>query len=182
MRNMFDVDEDSDEDEQQFPSSALKHKPRTLSRGRLFSIACRNLLKLLKLFTAISLSVMMIFESDCGTLMLPMLAIVSFVMYCDVVLFAMVPITFKFCNQTCARNFYRVYKVLKWILRITFVILAILYNIFVLSPFNECRLGQSTPGILLVATLVAVDICLLMYCSFVSVIACGIIMTLTASR
>lgn len=171
----------SEESEQKFPTQALKRKGK-VRHGRVFSLLCHNLLKVLKLFTAISLSVMMIFQQSCGPLMLPLLIIVAFVMYCDVILYAMVPISFKYFSQPCARNYYTAYKVLKWVLRITFAILGIMYNIFVLSPLNECELGKTDAGILLLATLVAIDICMLLYCCFVSVIVCGIVLTLTASR
>jgi hypothetical protein len=171
-----------DEEEQQFPTDALRTKAR-LSRGRLFSLVCHNLLKVLKLCTAICLTFMLIFEDFCGELMLPLFILTSFFLYTDVALYAAVPITFKYCSQRNAVRFYKAYKVLKWITRVTFFFLGICFNVFVFSTYNDCGVDHSTPGTLLLISLVAIDVCLLLYCSFVSVVVCGVCLTLlTAAR
>jgi hypothetical protein len=176
------ADSDSEEhDEQQFPSHILKSQI-SASRGQVLSLICHNLLKLLKLFTAISITVLLFLEQDCGSPMLPLLISITFTLYSDVVLFAMVPISFNHCQQGCAMSFYSAYAILKWIIRVALVVLGICYNVFVFSPMNSCELGQSSSGSVLLAILIAIDFCLMVYCSLGTAVVCGLALTMVRSR
>mmetsp|Transcript_15789 Transcript_15789/g.28860 ORF Transcript_15789/g.28860 Transcript_15789/m.28860 type:complete len:175 (+) Transcript_15789:5038-5562(+) len=172
---------DSDSEDEKFPKIKLQTQI-SVSRGQVANAVLHNLLKLLKLFTAISLTVLLALEDDCGPLMLPLLILIAFTLYCDVILYAMVPIAFNHCNQECARKFYSVYTILKWVIRVVLVILSICYNIFSLSSMNSCELGESADGKILLAILVAIDFCLLVYCSFVSVVGCSFALHLINAR
>lgn len=172
---------DSDSEDEKFPTHIAKSQA-SVSRSQLLNIVCHNLLKLLKLFTAISLTVLLSLEDDCGSLMMPLLVLIAFILYSDVILFAMVPIAFNHFNQACARRFYSVYKVLKWFLRFSLIALGICYNIFVFSSKNKCTLGQSTDGSILLTILIAIDFCLAVYCCFGSAIVCGFGVTWLQSR